>query len=776
MSTQNHTGESQPKILIVEDSPTQAEKLRYLLEAHNYQVLAAENGKRALDLLGPELPVLVISDIIMPEMDGYKLCKRIKLGERTKHLPVILLTSLSNSEDVLEGLECGADYFITKPYSENYLLTSIEQILLNRKLHSKDRVRIGTEIWVGGKSRLITTDQQQTLSLLISTYEAAVRTNGELLQAQNELRSLNSRLEDLVAERTAALRQEIKERRQSEERVQHLNRILRAIRNVNELVVREDDPQRLAQGVCRVLVEHRGYGSAFILLADEQGGLQAYTEAGPSEVYQVQPGDPSGGLPACCREAERRVGIYHVTERGQLCTDCPLAVQCGQSDVMCACLKHVERNYGSLAVSMDHPMAMDAENQALFSEMAADVALALHNLEQGKAMQRAEKEKERIEAELLQAQKMEAVGRLAGGMAHDFNNMLGVILGYAEIALARVIPADPLYDDLQEILKAGQRAAELTRQLLAFSSRQVVAPKVIDLNQEIADQQKMLARLIGENLEFKFVPTEDLWSLFIDPSQVGQILANLAVNARDAIADTGTITIETANAVLDENYCRNYAQATPGEYVLLSFSDTGVGMDAELVTHIFEPFFTTKGEGKGTGLGLSTVFGIVKQYDGFIHTYSEPGLGTTFKIYFPRFLGQAEVPIRKAEEKPVWGAETVLVVEDEKQLLDLSKVVLERHGYNVLPAATPSEACQLARDYQGEIHLLLTDVVMPEMNGKELQARILAVRPGIKTVFMSGYTANAIVHRGVIKKGVAFISKPFTINSLTRKVREALDK
>ncbi|MEW5913980.1 MAG: response regulator [Thermodesulfobacteriota bacterium] len=774
MSTQNQTPVTPARILIVEDSPTQAEKLRYLLEEHGYQVWAAENGVRALEIIKGDKPELIISDIMMPEMDGYHLCKRIKLGEYTKQIPVILLTSLSNSEDVLEGLECGADYFITKPYSENYLLMSIEHILRNRKLHSKDRVRIGTEIWVGGKSRLITTDQQQTLSLLISTYEAAVRTNSELLQAQNELRSLNTRLEDLVAERTAALRAEIKERIDSEKRVQRLNLILRAIRAVNELVVREKDAPRLVQEVCRVLVERRGYESAFILLAEGQGQWCAYTQKGPGVVCTADLDRLKSNLPACCLEAEQRKGIYHVTERDQLCATCPLTAQCGQGDVMCARLQHGQQHYGYLAVSMDHPTAMDPENQVLFTEMADDVASALYNIEQGKAVKRAEEEKERMEEELRQAQKMEAVGRLAGGVAHDFNNMLGVIMGNAEMALAQQAPDTPLHGLLEEIQKAARRSADLTRQLLAFSRRQIAAPKVVALNQTIADQHKMLVRLIGEDINVRFIPGDKLWNVLIDPSQVDQILANLAVNARDATPDTGTITIETGNVVLDEAYCNQHIQVPPGEYVMLSFSDTGVGMSPEVQEHIFEPFFTTKGEGEGTGLGLSTVFGIVKQNDGLIHTYSEPGLGTTFKIYFPRFQGKAEAAATAVEESPLGGDETVLIVEDESQLLELAQTVLSRFGYNVLAARTPSAACQLAETYEGDIHLLLTDVVLPEMNGKELQGKILAIKPDIKTLFMSGYTANAISHRGVIDQGIQFIGKPFTIKDLARKVREAL--
>ncbi len=775
MGTQN-SDPGQPRILIAEDSPTQAEKLRHLLERNSYQVRAAANGRAALELLADFQPELVISDIVMPEMNGYQLCSRIKLDPRTRRIPVILLTSLSSSEDVLEGLDCGADYFITKPYSENYLITSIEQILLNRRLSQEAGERGEAGIMVNGRSRMVAGDQRQTLSLLISTYEAAVRTNSELMQAQDELRRLNANLEDLVAERTTALREENNVRRQSEERVRHLNVILRAIRGVNNLTVKERDANHLAQKACQIMMDHRGYANAFILLSDEQGRAVIFTTEGPNaELLPRSEGLDREYLPPCCLAALESGGIFHVLERASFCLDCPLQPDSLRNDTLCSVLRHNGRVHGYLIVSMNRDLAQDPENRELFAEMAADLASALHNIEQAKAVRQAEKDKQRIEAELRQAQKMEAIGRLAGGVAHDFNNMLGVILGYAGIALDKARPGETVHDALQQIVLAAERSADLARQLLAFSSRQMVTPKVINLNHTITALKKMLTRLIGEDIEFRLNLAEDIWNLLIDPSQVNQILANLAVNARDAMEGIGSITIETSNVTLDQQFCRQHAQAQPGEYVQLAFSDTGVGMDAELISHIFEPFFTTKGEGKGTGLGLSTVFGIVRQYAGYIHTYSEPGMGTTFKIYLPRFQGQVQEDRPQAAETPVRGSETVLIVEDERQLLSLCQAVLEGYGHKVLTAGTPGEALRMAREHPGEIHLLLSDMVMPEMNGRELQAKIREFKPDIKTLFMSGYTADAAVHRGVMEKGAAFISKPFTTAALAQKVREALE-
>ncbi|MDP3478591.1 MAG: PocR ligand-binding domain-containing protein [Desulfoprunum sp.] len=382
-----------------------------------------------------------------------------------------------------------------------------------------------------------------------------------------------------------------------------------------------------------------------------------------------------------------------------------------------------------------------------------------------------------LQSQLMQSQKMESVGRLAGGVAHDFNNMLGVILGHVEMAQDQVDPADPLFEDLNEVKKAAQRSADLTRQLLAFARKQTVSPKVLDLNETVEGLFKMLRRLIGEDIDLVWQPGTGLWQVKIDPSQVDQILANLTVNARDAIEGVGKITIETQNATLDDEYCTDHIGFIPGSYVMLSISDDGCGMDPEVQEHIFEPFFTTKGVGQGTGLGLATIYGIVKQNGGFIYVYSEPGQGTTLRIYLPKHVGKALTPDREnLAEMEQRGQETILLVEDEPSILHLGKRMLEKLGYRVLAAATPGEALRLAEQNSGEIHLLLTDVVMPEMNGRDLARRLLSLYPDLKRLFMSGYTANVIAHHGVLDEGVHFIQKPFSKTELSVKVREALEK
>jgi PAS domain S-box-containing protein len=388
---------------------------------------------------------------------------------------------------------------------------------------------------------------------------------------------------------------------------------------------------------------------------------------------------------------------------------------------------------------------------------------------------RAEAEAEKLQNQLTQAQKMESVGRLAGGVAHDFNNMLGVILGYSEIALNKVAADQPIYSALQGIQQAAQRSADLTRQLLTFARKQTVAPKVLDLNDTVASMLNMLRRLIGENIDLVWLPDESLGAIKMDCTQIDQILANLCVNARDAIGDTGRIAIETGNVVFDAAYCASHAGFTPGEYVLLMLSDNGCGMDRETISHLFEPFFTTKEIGKGAGLGLATVYGIVKQNNGFVNVYSELGLGTTFKIYLPRHKAKDEKLPEPEETAPVTtGHETILLVEDEPMILEMTTVMLELQGYTVLPANSAGEAISLAREYADEIHLLLTDVVMPEMNGRDLARNLLPLYPHLKCLFMSGYTANVIAHHGVLDEGVQFLQKPFTMQDLAAKIRAVL--
>lgn len=390
---------------------------------------------------------------------------------------------------------------------------------------------------------------------------------------------------------------------------------------------------------------------------------------------------------------------------------------------------------------------------------------------------RAEEEKLQMEERYHQAQKVESIGRLAGGVAHDYNNALSVIIGFTEMAMDAVDPAGQLHANLDQVLAAAKRATDITRQLLAFARKQPIAPKVLDLNGTVESMLKMLRRLISEDIELAWSPGTDLWPVKLDPSQVDQILANLCVNARDAIEGVGKITIETGNATFDEAYCVGNPGFVPGEFVLLAVSDNGCGIGKDILDNMFEPFFTTKGADKGTGLGLATVYGIVKQNSGFINVYSEPGLGTAIKIYLPRHAGRAaDIQGAGTKKFPRGQGEMILLVEDDLAILKLAQKILIGLGYTVLAAGTPAEAIALAEEHPGEIQLLLTDVIMPQMNGRELAQRLQSLYPGLKRVFMSGYTANVIAHHGVLDEGVHFIQKPFYKTDMAKIVRKALDE
>jgi two-component system, cell cycle sensor histidine kinase and response regulator CckA len=387
-----------------------------------------------------------------------------------------------------------------------------------------------------------------------------------------------------------------------------------------------------------------------------------------------------------------------------------------------------------------------------------------------------EAEREKMQGQLNQAQKMESVGRLAGGIAHDFNNMLGVIMGQAEMALEKMDLDDPLFPELQEIWKAANHSADLTRQLLAFARKQMVSPKVIDLNETIEGMLKMLRRLIGEDIDLIWRPGPGLWPIKIDPAQIDQILANLCINSRDAIKDVGKVVIQTETASFGDIGCTAHPDCIPGEYVLLAVKDDGCGMGKQTLDNLFEPFFTTKEVGKGTGLGLATVYGIVKQNNGFIDVQSTPGEGTIISIGLPRHAGDfGNSQITGSTTTAQKGSETILVVEDEPGVLKMTTMMLKRLGYAVLTAKTPGEAIRLSAELSGKIELLITDVVMPEMSGRDLAKSLLRLYPNLKILFMSGYTADVISHHGVLEEGLNFIRKPFFKHELAAKVRETLD-
>jgi PAS domain S-box-containing protein len=988
------------EILIAEDSPTQAEQLKYLLEESGYAVRVAPNGRLALDMAKDRKPTLIVSDVVMPEMNGYQLCRAVKGQAELKDTPVILVTSHANSQEVLKGLECGADNFIRKPFNGKELLSRINYILTNQDMRASSKVQAGVEISFGGTKHFVTAERQQILDLLIATYEDAVVMNGQLKNRQGELARSNQmlhglyriaeglshcltvqevldkslemamelpgiqagwialwedgtgfrpgstrdlppalqspaawegdclcrrvmmsgemtsavsmfecerlkkavgdkqglrfhatiplktaghflgvmnlagpqdgmfgredlellegvgnqlavaleraqlleRLEWRVEERTAALEAEFAERKRAEEaQLASDLRYRRLFESAKDGILILDARSGEIVDVNPFMEELLGSPhQEFLKKQLWEVGLFENRESCEASIHTLQEaGVIRHGLLTCQSKDGRKIDVEFVGNAYAVGDE--KVIQCNVRDIskrrqaeeaarrLAAIVESsedaiigktlsgmiqtwnrgAERLYGYAAEEIiGRPVSI-----LVPPRLSDEISQIMEKVRRGEGVEQLETERVRkdgktihvsvtaspvedtggvvvgastitrditerklLEEQLRQAQKMEAIGRLAGGVAHDFNNLLTIINGYADLMLEKIGPADPERAHVEEIKKAGARAAWLTRQLLAFGRRQTVAPQVLNLNELVVNLDQMLRRLIGENIDLITGSSKDLDQVKVDPGQVEQIVMNLAVNARDAMPEGGKLTIETENVELDEAYCRSHAGVTPGSYVLLAVSDTGTGMDSETQAHMFEPFFTTKEKGKGTGLGLSIVYGIVKQSGGHVWVYSEPGRGTTMKVYFPRVLEKTEtVPRVRPVAASSSGSETILVVEDEDAVRSMVCQILSSKGYHVLQARNGEDALDVSGHFQGPIHLLLTDVVMPGMSGNELAERLETLYRKLKSLYMSGYTDNAIVHNGVLNAGTFFLQKPFTPEALVQKVREVLD-
>ena len=563
----------------------------------------------------------------------------------------------------------------------------------------------------------------------------------------------------------------------AEQRIEHLNRVLRAIRDVNQLIVREQTPETLIRDACRLVVEHRSYASALVVLTDPEGHPTAWAESGVGEAFgSLEEQLLRGELPGCCTRSAETDGAYLVVDRDAICGDCSIKKDCQGVDTLCMRLAHGTTTYGYIGVTVSHSLGLDEEERQLFEEMAGDLAYALNAMADRAALAKSEQDREEMQQQLLQAQKMEAVGQLAGGVAHDFNNILQGIMGYAHLLIDGAREKGESCEDLEEIYRGTERAAALTRQLLAFSRRQVMRPVSLDLNDLVSNLLNMLRRVIGEHIRLEWLPGSFLGAVLADAGMLEQAIMNLCVNARDAMPQGGTLAIETQNVRIDSQYCANHAWATPGRYVLLSVTDTGCGIAADIMDHIFEPFFTTKEEGKGTGLGLATVYGVVKQHKGMVNVYSESSKGTTFKIYLPVCEQRAETIGSMVEGAAAGGNEVVLLAEDDEMVRMLARKILTRAGYVVLLANDGEEAVEAFQENADSISLLVLDVVMPRLGGRKALDRIRAIRPDVPVLFTSGYSENA-VHTGfVLHKGLRLVQKPYAPDALLRAVRETLDQ
>ncbi|MFH1153334.1 MAG: response regulator [Pseudomonadota bacterium] len=809
-------------LLIVDDHDENLYFLESLFGASGHRVFRAQDGSQALGVLRENGVDLIISDILMPVMDGFQLCRKVKMDPELRHIPFIIYTATyTGSKDQEFALRIGADRFIEKPCEPDVLLAAVAGVMdaavrpgeapareplpepealklyserLVRKLEQKmleaeqeiQRRQEAEQALLSGRERLIaaqriakmgdfTWDLETgeitwsevlfellgfertgefdypgiTETLLHPDDREGIRTwvRQCLVSGREELDPAEFRVirqsGQVIWVRTVgvirtrpgkkpvifATIQDITQRRQAENAWQESQWRFRLFTEAAPVGVVIADKDQKAVYASRKFVELFGYDREDIPDV-EAWFLRAY----PDEILRARVCEEWGEEVARARRTltEIRPLEYPVT-----CRD------------------------GSVK-EIEFRMSTNGDlDFIVFTDITARKAL--------------DREQDKLKAQLHHAQKLETVGRLAGGVAHDYNNMLSVIIGYGEMARDRVDPSDPLHGDLEEILSAARRSAGITRQLLAFARKQTIAPRVLSLNDAIEGTLKMLRKLIGEDIDLAWLPGADPGEVKMDPSQIDQILANLVVNARDAIHGVGKITIQTGRACFDAAYCADHAGTVPGDFILLAVSDDGSGMDPATLDRIFEPFFTTKGPGEGTGLGLSTVYGIVRQNNGFITVYSEPGKGTIFRIYLPRHAGQSrDLSLEQAPKIPAGHGETVLVVEDDASILKLAGRILTGLGYTVLTAPSPEKALELVHD--GIIHLLVTDVVMPEMNGRDLALKLQARHPGLGVLFMSGYTADVIARGNELDPGVCFMPKPFSKQDLAVKVREALEK
>jgi len=578
---------------------------------------------------------------------------------------------------------------------------------------------------------------------------------------------------------------DITDRLRDEEELRRLTRALQATNKCNEALIHSNDEMELLQKVCNIIVETGGYRMTWVGYPenDRAKSISVVSEAGFVGNYienlQLSWSDvPEGRGPVGTAIRSGRSSVV------KNILDDPLfeiwrkeAIRHGYASLLALPLKAENEVFGLLAIYSSKPDAFDEEETTLLKSLADNLANGITMLRLHKAQVQLEEEREKLQAQLLHSQKMEMVGQLAGGIAHDFNNMLGVILGHTEMALSEKNLSQPIHADLDAIQRAAARSADLTRQLLAFARKQIAMPIILDLNSTVEGMLSMLRRLIGENISLDWIPTAERTLVKIDPSQLDQILANLCINSRDAITGDGRITIQTSRLYLNSEDCQSgHPNITPGEYIALAVTDNGLGIEKKHYSHIFEPFFTTKEIGKGTGLGLSIVYGIVKQNNGSIALESVWGKGTTITINLPLHRANTD----KTEYEPsqpitLLNKKTVLLCEDQPDIRNVCQWILEQQGYMVIPAAIPQEAIRIASKHKGVVDLLLTDVVMPEMNGSQLADKIQSIYPTVKTLFMSGYTADIIASHGVVENGVNFIQKPFSSKQLVKSVQESLN-
>jgi two-component system cell cycle sensor histidine kinase/response regulator CckA len=786
---------SKGRILLVDDTPSTLLVLVALLTERGYVVHPAEEGALALRFMESVLPDLILLDIRMPAMDGYQVCSRLKEDTRTRDIPVIFLSSVDQVIDKVKAFRCGAVDYISKPFEAEEVLARIETQLSLRRLRAglevavrertaelvQTNARLQEEIAerIQAEKALRASERRFAMAFQASPIPLSITTLEEsrFLVVNDEFAHATGYTTGELASHTAAELGLWSDAESFEKVAAQLRKQGRVHNAEGALVTKQGESRAMLFSMEIIDLDGREcvLFAAFDITDRKLAERQLRKSA--EEIRKLYNDAPCGyhsldasGLFLQMNDTELNWLGYAREEVVQRMNIADLLTPESRETFHSSFTRLKEfRRLQGLELEMvrkDGSVMPVLLNLTAPGRGSGDTAVNANLFDIT--------ERKKLEQQFREAQKMEAVGRLAGGVAHDFNNLLTVILGYDQLALSELAPSDPLCMPIDEIRKAAESAASLTRQLLAFSRKQILQPKVLDLNAIVENLQGMLLRLIGEDIQLQALLHPEPVRIKADPGQIEQVILNLVVNARDAMPAGGSLSIETANADLDEYAADGYLPIAAGEYVVLSVNDTGEGIDPEAKLHLFEPFFTTKPMGKGTGLGLSTVYGIVRQSGGSIQVYSEKGRGTTFKVYLPRVQEEPELPKPGAMLEQTRGAGTILLVEDEEMVRNLAARILRRAGYTVLDAAGGMEALVHCERHREVISLMITDVVMQDVRGPELAKTLGSLCPQMKVLYISGYLDDMIAPEGLLDQNTAFLQKPFTPATLLQKVSETL--